>query len=705
VRTADRRSLLLYMWIVVGIAVPVIALVASQAFDKPPPDLAGREGVILAVFCIVLALGEMWPIPVARGREAGDEITVSSTFGFALLLIAPVFVTVAAQALALTIDCLVRGRPRNRLPFNIAQYALAFISARLVYALLTGQPFTPYEHIPAPNLPASLVAATVFLLVNNFLVGFAVAISLQLRLHRVLMEDLAWQISTSAPLLGLGPLAAQAMSWTPWSIILLLVPIAALHRSGKTAMRREQEALRDTLTGLANRTMLTNATERALSSVSGQTAMLLIDLDHFKDINDTLGHAVGDQMLIAVAERLSAEAGPDDLVGRLGGDEFVVLKRSATDSASVIELAERLCAAVREPVVLHGVTLTVGCSVGIAFSPQHAESVADLLRCADIALYTAKATRGTASVYDRQGDRHSAALLGLQADLRSALENEQDTQLWVAYQPQLDLASGTIASVECLARWRHPTLGDVPPDTFIPIAESTSLIDMLLHRVLDQALGQLAAWDGAGLHLTACVNLSARQLSDMSLPDTISRHLRLHGIPAGRLVLEVTESRLMADPEHSAAILRGLHGLGVQISIDDFGTGYSSLSYLQRLAAEELKIDKSFTATLGESGNATIVRSTIDLGHNLGLRVVAEGVEDLQTADELAEMGCDLLQGYLIGKPMPAADLSLLLAAPLPPVRRRAAGPDRAGRQRLLELIPPHSTRAAPVTVLFDKAE
>ncbi len=705
----DRRSLLLYMWTVVALAVPLIALVAGQALENPPSDLAGHQGLILAMFCLVLVIGEMWPIPVARGREAGDEITVSSTFGFALVLLAPVFVTIAAQALALIIDCLVRGRPRNRLPFNIAQYALAFLAARLVYAALSGEPFTPLAQVPPPNLPASLVAAAAFLLVNNSLVGLAVAISLQLRLHRVLLEDLAWQISTSAPLLGLGPLAAQAMSWTPWSIVLLLVPIAALHRSGKTAMRREQEAFRDTLTGLANRTMLTNATERALSSATGQTAMLLIDLDHFKDINDTLGHAVGDQMLIAVAERLSAEAGPEDLVGRLGGDEFVVLKRSATDSESVIELAERLCATVCEPVVLHGVTLTVGCSVGIAFSPQHAESVADLLRCADIALYAAKATRGTAAVYDRQGDRHSAARLGLQADLRSALEDETDTQLWVAYQPQLDLAGGRIASVECLARWQHPTLGNISPDTFIPIAESTSLIDMLLHRVLDQALGQLADWDAAGLRLTACVNLSARQLSDLSLPATVDRHLRRHGIPARRLVLEVTESRLMADPEHSIGILRGLHEMGVQISIDDFGTGYSSLAYLQRLAAEELKIDKSFTAQLGESGNATIVRSTIDLGHNLGLRVVAEGVEDTHTADQLAEMGCDLLQGYLIGKPMAAADIPALLAAPTPPVRRRAISGERTGataRQRLLELLPnPPVHPAPPVAVLLDKAE
>jgi diguanylate cyclase len=275
-------------------------------------------------------------------------------------------------------------------------------------------------------------------------------------------------------------------------------------------------------------------------------------------------------------------------------------------------------------------------------------------------------TRDTSVVYHKENDRHSAARLGLQADLRAALENEHDTQLWVAFQPQLDLATRTIGSVECLIRWEHPELGNIPPDTFIPIAESTSLIDLLLHRVLDASLGQLAEWDRAGLQLNACVNLSTRQLSDLSLPVTIGRHLARHGIPAHRLVLEVTESRLMSNPEHSEQIVRDLHSLGVQISIDDFGTGYSSLAYLQRLAVDELKIDKSFTMKLTEDSDATIVRSTIELGHNLGLRVVAEGVENKQAAEQLARMGCDILQGHLIGPPTAAADIPTLAAADTP---------------------------------------
>ena len=687
----DSVRLRLYMGAVVAAAVPLIGLVVSAAVRAGRSSVGGRTGIVVAVFCVVLVVGEMWPIPVARGEQAGDEITVSSTFGFGLLLIAPVCYAVLAQAVALTIEGVLRRRPLDRLVFNIAQYAIAFVVARGAYALFAGRPFTPHVPVPLPNLIPALGAGAVFMLANNSLVGIAVSISVHLKLARVLVDDLKWQVTTSAPLLGLGPLAVQAMFWTPLSIGLLLMPIVALHHSGKMAMRREKEAFRDALTGLANRAMLHGATERALSASTSSTAMLLLDLDHFKDINDTLGHCLGDQMLIAVAERLTRHAGLNDLVARLGGDEFVVLARGVEDRQAVVDLAERLCRAVREPVVLNGVTLTVGCSVGIAFGPEQADNVSDLLRCADVALYTAKVTRGNAAVYRKEVDRHSAARLGLQADLRLALENPYDEQLWVAFQPQRHLHDGAVRSVECLVRWRHPELGDVDPEAFIPIAESTSLIDLVLDRVLDASLGRLAAWDAAGLHLDACVNLSARQLSDMSLPERVRLHLARHGLPAHRLVLEVTESRLMSDPEHSATIVQELHNLGVQMSIDDFGTGYSSLAYLQRLAVDELKIDKSFITRLHEAGNATIVRSTIELGHNLGLRMVAEGVEDERTADRLARMGCDVLQGYLIGRPVAADDLISHLAPAAgrsSGVRQDGTGLVPASTASVLELFP-----------------
>ena len=689
----DSPALRSFMSAVTLLAAPLIALTAWQAAASLD-ELGAHLLVVIALFSLVLVAGELWPIPVARGEEGGDEITVSSTFGFALLLIVPVFFAVLAQAVALVIDWKLHGRQWHRLPFNVAQYALAFAASRATYALVASEPFTAVAVGP-PDLLGAVAAGGAFLLLNNGLVAVAVASHLRVPVWRVLAEDVTWQLMTSAPLLGLGPLAAQAALWTPLSVVLLLIPIVALHRSANTAMRREQEALRDPLTGLANRTLLASATERALQAAHGTTAMLLIDLDHFKDVNDTLGHAVGDELLVAVADRLSKQAAPGDLVARLGGDEFVVLVRHCGGSAEAEELARRLAEVISEPYRVQGVVLTVGCSVGIGLSPDHVDDVQGLLRCADVALYAAKDTRGTHALYDRHTDQHSTALLGLQADLRAALEDPDDTQISVVYQPQLDLRTGRVGAVEGLVRWRHPELGNLMPDNFIPMAESTSLIDLLMRRVLDLSLAQLTAWSRDGLHLSLAVNLSARQLSDLTLPTTVLGALQRHGVDPDRLLLEVTESRLMSDPERSVQILSQLQALGVALSIDDFGTGYSSLAYLQRLAVDELKIDKSFTLGLVEASNAAIVRSTIELGHNLGLRVVAEGVEDQASADTLADMGCDILQGYFIGRPAAAADLPRLLDPP-PSAHRSARRPRLLVGDAPLPPVPSQGPPALP---------
>ncbi len=654
------RRLLSYMWLVVAIAVPVVAATAISAKRTGLSVLTGRSGVAVLLLSVILVAGEMWPIPVTRGEDSADAITVSSTFGLALMLVAPVYYVIVAQAIALIIDWAVRPRSWQRLPFNIAQYALAFTAARAVYTQVAGLSFDYSMNEGTPNLPGAVAAGIAFLIVNNGLVAVAVALRLRTRLWAVLSHNLTWQLMTSVPLLGLGPLAAQASQWTPWSVILLLIPVIALYLSGRTAMKREQEALRDPLTGLANRTMLSTAAERALQSSSG-IAMLLIDLDHFKDVNDTLGHAVGDELLRSVASRITDEVATTDLVVRLGGDEFIVLVRTIINRDSVVALAHRLREAINAPYTVQDVSLAVGCSIGIGLAPEHADNVQDLLRCADVALYSAKAERGTVTVYDRRSDQHSAALLGLQADLRAALEDPDSEQLYVVYQPQLTLDNGRIVTVEALVRWAHPELGCLLPDNFIPMAESTSLIHPLMRRVLDTSLAQLAEWDSEGLHLSVAVNLSARQLSDLGLSATVAELLGEHGIHPSRLVLEVTESRLMSDPERSARILVQLQDAGVEISIDDFGTGYSSLTHLQRLGVNELKIDKSFILALHEPGNATIVRSTIELGHNLGLRVIAEGVESVDVLRQLTDMGCDLIQGYLVGRPSPSDQIPMML--------------------------------------------
>ncbi len=688
----DSRRLTAYLWLVTAAAAPVIFIVGRQAAQLGVSGLGSRGVTMVATLSAILIAGELWPIPVARGEEAGDEITVSSTFGFALLLLAPVCYVVVAQALALVVEGVVRHRRLNRLPFNIAQYALAFIAARIVYASLTGQPITPITgRFPVPELAPALVASAVFLVVNNGLTAVAVAWKHNANIVSVLTQDIRWQLSTSAPLLALGTIVAETVSWTPWSLPVLLVPVAALYRSASLAMRREQEALRDALTGLANRTMLTTATTRTIEAATAPSAILLIDLDHFKQINDTLGHAVGDELLIAVAHRLMSSVRAYDLVARLGGDEFAVLARTIAGPEEAEQLAERIGEGLRQTFKAGGVRIDVHCSIGIAIAPDHSDSVEGLLRCADVALYSAKATRGTHALYDPECDTHSVARLGLQADLRRALEDPSDSQVTVDYQPQLDLNTGEVATVECLVRWNHPELGNLPPDVFIPLAESTTLIERVTRRVMETTLAQLASWDAEGLVLGAAINLSARHLGDLALPQTVGELLSTYQIAPQRLILEVTESRLMSDPVRSADILQRLGGLGVQLSIDDFGTGYSSLAYLQRLEVHELKIDNSFIARLDdEPGDATIVRSTIELGHNLGLRMVAEGVEDLPTAQRLVALGCDRLQGYLIGRPTPAAGVPGVIErmAPLHELLHQAATSGRRGLHAVAAELP-----------------
>jgi len=657
-----------FLWTVAGLAVPAIVLAVARSWDAFADELTGPVAPVIIILMLALVIGELFPIPIARGEEAGDEITVSSLFAVVLLLIAPVPAALIAQAIALTLDEGVRRHHWGRLPFNIGQYALTIIAAKLVYDELSGRSFT--AGIDGPGglpLGSALIAVTVFLLLNNGFVCIAVALQLQARISRIWNQDLNFHAAVGVPLVGLAPAMAQAVAWTPWSLLVLITPIVALHRSGHHAMAREQEALRDPLTKLANRTLLQTAATRTLASATLATSMVLIDLDHFKEVNDTLGHAVGDELLNEVARRLTAGVRAGDLVARLGGDEFVVLARGLTGSAEAEQLAERLLAALRQPVQLGDLHVDVHASIGLSVAPDHGNTVVELLRVADIALYQAKRDRGSYVTYQPNADEHSVARLGLQGDLRRALADPDDTGLQLAYQPQVDLRTGRVDSVECLLRWQHPTLGLVPPDVFIPIAENTGLIEPLTRRVLDLALAQLRAWQAQGHDIKAAVNLSARQVTDVKLPDMLAAILARHGIAPDRLVLEVTETRLMSDPDRAAKVLSAIAAQGIELSIDDFGTGYSSLAYLQRLSVNELKIDRTFIGSLGTDAaddgptdNATIVRSTIDLGHGLGLRVVAEGVEDATSAALLSAWGCDLLQGYHFGRPTPAIEVQSL---------------------------------------------
>jgi diguanylate cyclase (GGDEF)-like protein len=431
-------------------------------------------------------------------------------------------------------------------------------------------------------------------------------------------------------------------------------------RNGELIGRLRHDALHDALTGLPNRTYLQQEMAAALDGVAaGRTpgaAVMILDLDGFKDVNDTLGHDQGDALLVEVGARLATAVGSSGTVARLGGDEFSILLPDTADEEQVLRIGRRILRALEQPVALDGLEVEVGVSVGIALAPAHATDPAALLKCADLAMYDGKSasSRGL-RLY--QPDLHSSSprRLTLVSELRGALQNGD---IRVHVQPQAELGSGRVVGVEALVRWQHPELGWISPDEFVPVAERSGLIGLLTSRVLNASLAACALWRAAGRDVGIAVNLSARSLQDADLVDEVARLLVRHDVPADRLTLEVTEGSVMADPTRAVTVLHRLRDLGVRLSVDDFGTGYSSLSYLQRLPVQEVKIDRSFvTALATESENVAIVRAIIDLGRNLGLDVVAEGVEDEATWKLLASMNCDLVQGWHLARPMPTGEL------------------------------------------------
>ncbi|HZO93441.1 MAG TPA: EAL domain-containing protein [Candidatus Baltobacteraceae bacterium] len=450
-------------------------------------------------------------------------------------------------------------------------------------------------------------------------------------------------------------------------VIAVASDVTERHRA-ETALKHQ--ALHDALTDLPNRTFLDERLNRelALASARGGTlALAVVDLDRFKEVNDTLGHHAGDTLLKEIAERFRSVLRESDFVARLGGDEFAVVLRDANE-ATVMPIVERLLAELAQPCVLAERSIDVEASLGLAFYPEHGNDAETLLRRADVAMYAAKRGRRGALTYESSQDRHGAARLTLFADLRRAVDAGA---LLLHYQPKLDIRTASVHSVEALVRWPHPELGVLPPDQFIPLAEQTGVIVPLTRWVLSEAIRQLAAWDRQGLRLGMAVNLSLNALREPQLPEIVADLLFEHAIEPQRLTLEVTESAVMSDDGRMQRPLERLAELGVALAIDDLGTGYSSLSNLKRLPVAEIKIDKSFVISMAaDAKDGEIVRLISDLGHALGLRVVAEGVETSDALEQLTALGCDVAQGYYLSRPLSADGFERWLrSAPWPSLR------------------------------------
>jgi diguanylate cyclase (GGDEF)-like protein len=466
----------------------------------------------------------------------------------------------------------------------------------------------------------------------------------------------AGSVPWAVALLRAGVLCALGLSsWLAGTAYRTSAAAAAEGRSAAEAARHELQhaATHDELTGLPNRALLHARLADALAEAP-ETSLLLLDLDHFKEVNDTLGHRYGDELLDQVGTRLASLMRARDTVARLGGDEFAILL-PATDTAAATRIAARLREALQEPFTVHEAMIAVDASIGIASAPEHADTGDGLLQRADVAMYAAKRSGSDSTVYEPSADRHGADRLALLAELRHAIA---DGELVVEYQPKVLARTGEVAGMEALVRWEHPTRGRIDPDVFIPLAERSGLIRPLTALVLDTALSQCRRWRDAGLWLTVSVNLSARDLQQEDLPQHVSFALHRHRLPATALELEITESFLMSDPQRARALLTQLSELGITLAIDDFGTGMASLSYLKNLPVQVLKIDKSFvTHMTADATDNLIVAGVVALSSSLGLTTIAEGVEDTRTLRRLAEVGCTQAQGYGISRPMPAGEV------------------------------------------------
>ncbi len=417
-----------------------------------------------------------------------------------------------------------------------------------------------------------------------------------------------------------------------------------------------RHAFHDALTGLPNRTLFAERLEQTLQTNGRdghRITLLLLDINRFKYINDTLGHGAGDQLIKHLSDRLASAVRNDQYIARLGGDEFALLLPNSSEKHAK-SVASRIAHSLKQPVQIDGHTLVVEASIGAALYPDHGENGRELQQHAEVAMYQAKQRSLTFAVYDRANDPNSMRLLSLENELRNAIYSDG---LELHYQPKVSLGNNLIAGAEALIRWRHPTYGDVPPSEIIPLAEDSGLIRPLTRWVVNHALKQAAAWCARGVVVPIAVNISIRDIQDPDFVEFVEHAVRRSGLPAGALQVEITESVMMADLEHTILTVDRLSAMGVEIAIDDFGTGFSSLAYLKRFPVASVKIDKLFvTDMLDDHSGHSIVRSTVELAHNMGIRAVAEGVEDVDTLRDLTRMGCDLAQGHVIARPLPADD-------------------------------------------------
>jgi diguanylate cyclase (GGDEF)-like protein len=591
---------------------------------------------------------------VVADRRTSAVILPSICFTFAIALAWGLGPAMAVQLVAVTVAGWRMRQPVRRTLHLAVQHAAALAAASAV-AGLSGLNVGPRPQWDDAVL--TVAAATAWILARY---GLALLTSLATSSRRPRKPGV--ELLATAALLLLGPVVLATAQFGLPFVPLVLLALHAVHRMVRSAGEFERASRIDALTGLPNRRAL-QATAKE-SKQGRPLALLLLDLDRFRNVNEALGHSVGDRLLVAVARRLSEAVPAHDLVVRLGGDEFAVLATRVDGAPGARRIARHLAEALNRPFALDGLPVDVSASIGIALQTERGGDSAELLRAAEAAMYDAKQRGDQVAVYGPEASHHSPDRLALLADLRRVLrEDAPDDGIMLFYQPQIAIATGEVVGVEALLRWRHPDRGMVGPEELIRVAEPTPVMRLLTDRVLHDVIAQLAVWQASGRPLRASVNVSVRDLHSGDIADRIGELLSAYAVSPDLLQLEITESALMADPHRVLSTITRLDRMGIAISLDDFGTGFSSLQHLRRLPLAEVKIDRSFVLGMAaDRGDAAIVRSVIDLTEALGLRAVAEGVEDERTWRLLAAAGCHAAQGWFHARPMPAADLADWLA-------------------------------------------
>ncbi len=638
-------------WVTLVVAITAVLLLRSHlSLDQ---FVTARAGFWL--FAVLVIFWDLRPIMTSGGYDPYG-VNLSTAFVFAAMMrwgLGPALVIMAAGTLT---SELTRRKPPIISIFNVAQYSISYIAAWLVLVVAGIAPVLGTTGMPTTgNLPVLVLAGAAYHFTNLFVVSCLLATRSGRSLRVEFLDEIGYYTATTAAVLAMAPLLVVLVE-VEWSLVLLLLPpLVAVHRTAAMSVRQEHLSQHDVLTGLANRKRLEAVVNDAIRVHPQPGALILLDLDRFKQVNDTLGHQAGDQLLVEVARRLQDEMREGDVVSRLGGDEFAVWLASASRGHAV-DVAGRLRERLQAPFELPTMIVDVDASVGIARFPDDGDTLEELLRCADVAMYAAKDASTGVELYDSSRDHNTVSRLELVAELRRGLAAGE---LVLHYQPKISFCDRTIVGVEALVRWAHPTRGLLPPVEFLGLAEQAGLMREVTDVVVTQALAQAARWRDIGLNMPVAVNITPRDLADARFAMMLSTGLARHDLGPELLQLEVTEHTLM-DALGVESRVAAIAELGLSLSLDDFGTGYSSLTHLRRLPVTELKIDRSFVLEVHDSD--AIVRSIVQLAHNLGLTTVAEGVETAEDWRVLREIGCDVAQGYLFSRPLPADQATDCLA-------------------------------------------